>query len=796
MGKSLDKLGSWAFTHKWWVISAWIIILGILGVFAAKNYTEPSSAISIPGTQAQQALDKFGELFPESGKGTGRIVLETKDGSKIADHKSEIDKIVKKAEKTDGVSSVISPFTMQDMAISKDKTIAYITISLDHEYGSIDQKTISGIENIVSDSRTNSLAVEMGGDIVDKMPGEIIGAREIVGVLLALVVLIITLGSLIAAGMPLVVALVAVGTGALGLFALSQTIDVSSTTPVLAIMLGLAVGIDYSLFIVNKYRHYLRHGYGYKEATGKAIATAGNAVVFAATTVVIALGALAIVRIPFMTTMGLAASATVAAAALVALTLLPALFGVAKGRIFRGKTKKQIIAAQKIGPKDSHRVSIKTPSHKVAKKITKHPIWVIIGVVLAVGIIALPIRSLELGLPTDQYASKDSTERKAYDTLAKGFGAGFNGPIVVLVENLKPVSATDKQQIRTQIEGEFNKKVEEETAKQMAQLQQAMASISSPEQAIALQQQAADMQTKGLEQQKLAKIQLEKQIEQYTKIYQLNKIATKLNDVDNVNNALPAMVTDDGKSGMIQIIPETGPSSSETKDLIAYLRDDRNADRLSGYDVKLGVTGAAALDGDINDKLSAALPEYLAVVVGLSFILLIILFRSILIPLKATIGFLLSVGAMFGALVAISQWGWLGIIDAPGPIVSFIPIISIGILFGLAMDYEFFLVSSMHEEYERTKDSKKAVINGFSVGAPVVVAAAFIMVLVFAGFVTNSEAVIQSIGLGLAVGVFVDAFIVRLVFTPAVMSLLGKNAWWIPKWLGKILPKISIEGEQ
>ena len=796
MGRGLHKLGAWAFDHKWWIISAWIIILGGLGMLAAKNYTAPSSAISIPGTEAQKALDRFGELFPDSGKGTGRVVFETKDGSKITDHQADIVLVVKNLRGVDGVASVVSPFDTRGLAISKDGTIAYITVSLEHEAGSIDASTTDAITKIVTNARTGALAVEMGGDIISKVPSEILGVGEIGGVVFALVVLVVTLGALVAAGFPIVVALVSVGVGALGLFGLSHVIDISSTTPVLAIMLGLAVGIDYSLFIVNKYRYYLLHGYSYREAAGKAIATAGNAVVFAESTVVIALAALAIVRIPFMTTMGLAAAGTVAVAATVALTLLPALFGAVTNHIFRGKTKKAITKAQHIGPKESHALSHKTVWYKVAERVTKHPALLVAGIVIVIGIIAIPVRSLNLGLPSDEYAAKNTTERKAYDMLTKGFGAGFNGPLVVVVDNLKPVTTVDQHRVRSQLEDAYNQKVTEATAQQEAAFQAKAAAVTTPEEAILLQQEITVAQQSAAEQQKEAKAELEAQIAQYTKIYELNKIAEKIKGIHNVNSALPAMVTDDGTAGMIQVIPTTGPTDSKTKDLISYLRHDTNADKLAGYDVTFGVTGASALDGDINAKLSAALPQYLAVVVGLSFILLVILFRSVLVPLKATLGFLLSVGAMFGALVAVFQWGWLGFTDAPGPIVSFIPIISIGILFGLAMDYEFFLVSSMHEEYQRTKDAKKAVVNGFAVGSPVVVAAAVIMVAVFSGFVTNGDSIIQSIGFCLAFGIFVDAFVVRLLLVPAIMTLLGKNAWWLPNWLKKWLPHLSIEGEE
>ncbi len=796
MGNFLRALANKAFTYRWFVVAAWTILLVILGLSAAHFYKAPSSAISIPGTQAQETLDKFSEAFPDAGKGSGRIVLKaTQEGETLEDNREVIDSVVSETRAIESVNQVSSPFEVPG-SISEDGTIGYITIGLEQSTGSVGPSIISDIEAIVENARSDSLQVEMGGDVINKAPEEILGIGEIFGVVLALVVLVVTLGSLVSAGLPIVVALITVATSAAGLFALSEVIDISSTTPVLAIMLGLAVGIDYSLFIVNKYRHYLLKGYGYKEAAERSIATAGNAVIFAAATVVIALSALTIVQIPFMTSMGLAAASTVALAAAIAVTLLPALFAIAGARIFRGKTRRAIAVAQEQGPKDTHRVSHKTIWYRWGELIAKRPIAILVSLVVIIGVLALPARSLDLGLPTDEFAAVDSTERKAYEILKQGFGEGFNSPLIVLAEDIPPVTEEDKQLVRSQLEGAFNQAKQKAIADQTALYQQRMAAIQSPEEAIALQNEIALVQTQAVQQEQQAKQQLEVQITTYSQLYQLNRIAERIADLDGVDQALPALVTDDTKTGMIQVIPTTGPSDEKTIALIQTLRDSSTIERLTDSSGSLGVTGSTALQTDIDDKLTTALPQYLAVVVGLSFVLLVIVFRSILVPIKATLGFLLSVAAMFGVLVVVFQWGWLGIVDAPGPIVSFIPIIAIGILFGLAMDYEFFLVSSIQEEYERTGKAKRAVVDGFAIGSKVVVAAAVIMVAVFAGFVTNHDATIQAMGLGLAAGIFVDAFIVRLMIVPAVMTLLGKHAWWIPKWLERILPRVSIEGKE
>lgn len=795
MGKGLHKLGAYAFKHPWQIIAGWLVVIALLG-FGASQFMKPtSSAISIPGTEAQKALDRAGELFPDAGKGSGRVVFAAEDGKKIDDYKQQIETLAADAKKVDGVTDVITPFS-NPLVVSEDRTIAFAQVQLKNENGSITDGTIDGVAKTVEAARTNGLTVEMGGDLVSQVPGEILGVGEIVGVLLALGVLVVTLGSLVAAGMPIATAVVAVAVSMGGLFSLSQLVQIGDTTPVLAVMLGLAVGIDYSLFIINKYRTYLLEGHDMETAVARAIGTAGNAVIFAATTVVIALAALAIVQIPFMTTMGLAGAATIAIAAAVAVTLIPALLRFAGSRVFGRKTRKAIAAAAKRGP-HAEKVSHKTIWYKWGSAITKRPVLVLLASVVVIGAIAWPVRDLNLGLPTEEFAAKESSERKAYDLLAKGFGAGFNGPLLVVAENMPAVTDADRQVVRAEMQRQYQAQVDEAMAKSEAQLSQRLAAVTSQEEYAALMQEVAMMQQQAQVKQAEAQAQIEKNVEQYAKLAQLKKVADEIGKLENVDRALPAMATDDGTKGVMQIIPKTGPSDDKTSELITYLRDSGHQKELAGgKNVSLAVTGSTALQLDINAKLAAALPQYLAVVVGLSLVLLIVAFRSILVPIKATLGFLLSVLAMFGAMVAVFQWGWFGITDAPGPIVSFIPIIAIGVLFGLAMDYEFFLVSGIHESYARSKDAKKAVIDGFGLGSKVVTAAAIIMVAVFAGFVSNHQVTIQAIGFGLALGIFVDAFIVRMMIVPAVMTLLGKSAWWLPKWLDKILPHVSIEGEE
>lgn len=792
MGNKLHKLGLFAFNHGLVMIAGWVVILLVLAITAG-NFMKPTSgSISIPGTEAQKAIDRMGELFPDAGKGSGRVVFAAPEGKTIEQYQEQINASAAKIRETKDIAAVITPFE-NPTAISEDKTIGYMQVQLKGENGTVDEGTLSSVEKTVGETRRDGLVVEMGGDLINKAPGEILGIGEIVGVVIALAVLVMTLGSLVAAGMPVLTAIVAVAVSMAGLFSLSQVITIGTTTPVLAVMLGLAVGIDYSLFIISKYRTYALQGYSYKQAAARAVGTAGNAVIFAAATVVIALSSLAIVQIPFMTTMGFAGAATIAVAAAVAVTLIPGLLGLVGSRIFIGKTRRAIEAAQKKGVRKAERVSHQTFWYKWGRAITKWPAVVLVVAIAVVATIALPVRDLTLGLPTDEFAAKDSTENKAYDLLAKGFGAGFNGPLLIVAEGLPAVSDADKASVREAAMQQYTQQVAQATREQEALFQQKAAQVTSMEQAAALQEEIAAAKIEGQKKQQEALVQIDKQVEQYGKLVQLKKVADKIGKLDNVQQSVPATATDDGTKGIIQIIPKSAPSDKKTGELIAYLRDSGHQKELTNG--TLAVTGSTALQNDINDKLNAALPLYLGVVVGLSLILLIIAFRSILVPLKATLGFLLSVFAMFGALVAVFEWGWFGIAEAPGPIVSFIPIIAIGILFGLAMDYEFFLVSSMHEAYQHNGDAKKAVVDGFGLGSRVVTAAGIIMIAVFAGFITNHDATVQAIGFGLAVGIFIDAFIVRMTIVPAAMALLGRWAWWLPKWLDRIIPHVSIEGE-
>lgn len=754
MANIVKRLGLLSFKHKWLTLSAWLILVSaVIGLMV--TFQQPASNnISIPGTEAQTTIEKAEKLFPNAGGGTGRIVFEVPAGKTIDDYKDVINQTLAEAAKAKDVEQVISPFVFEE-AVSEGRRIAFAQLQLSVSRNNVTDQTAEEVTSSLSKAREAGITAEAGGDIVRLSPEEILGIGEVIGVIVAAIVLIVMFKTLLAASVPLMVAIFALAIGVGSVFSLSGVVEMNATTPALAVMLGLAVGIDYSLFILSRYRNYVLEGDDFETAIANAVGTAGNAVIFAALTVVIALSALSVIQIPLLTTMGLAAAGTVAIAAVAAITLLPAFAGIIGSRIL-SKNQRASYHASKV----HHELHISHSSvwYKIGNFISRNPLPMIIAAVLLLGAFSYPVTDLRLGLPTDEYAASETTQRKAYDILSRGFGEGFNGPLVVLAENIDAPSAQEIEQTKLAL-------MSGQLQLPMAAQQMAGESMKDPDTVARL-------------------------IASYGKVQQ---IASQLSEQPGVSRAIPATVTTSGKEALIQVIPTSGPSDEATVDLIKKLRNDNAV--LSGNDVKLSVTGTTAIQTDIDQKMLEALPPYLGITVGLSFLILLVAFRSILIPLKATIGFLLSVGAMFGALVVMFQWGAFGLFE-PTPIISFLPIIGLGILFGLAMDYEFFMNSSIRESYVRSRDAKQSVKDGFSLGAKVVTAAAIIMVSVFGGFMFSHDDIIKQVGFGLAFGILVDAFLVRMIIGPAVLSIIGDKAWYLPRWLSKVIPHISIEGKE
>ncbi|MEV7732211.1 MMPL family transporter [Streptomyces sp. NPDC088921] len=713
MATFLYRVGRLAFRRRWYVALVWAAVLAAVGLGALKAPGAADEGFSMPGIESQKAFDLMEQRFPgaTADGATARVVFVAPKGQKVtaADHRKAVEDTV--ADLADGsqVASAVNPF--QAKAVSKDGTTAYATVTYKVAANDLTDASKEQLEHALEEARDAGLAVDAGGSAMADGGGAG-GAAELIGVAIAAVVLLVTFGSLAAAGLPLLTALIGVGVSMATILALSHALGLSTTTGTLAMMLGLAVGIDYALFVVSRYREERANGRAPQEATALAVGTAGSAVVFAGLTVVIALAGLAVVGIPMLTKMGLAAAGAVVVAVLIALTLVPAFLGFWPNAVLRRKDRGRARAGQEA--KDNG-------GTRWARFVLRRPLPVLILGVVALGALALPMTSLQLGMPGDEAKPTSTTERRAYDALAEGFGPGFNGPLTVVVD------------------------------------------------------------AKGDDDAKAAAAAISKDIG-----------ATK-----GIVSVSPARFNGAGDTAVFSVVPSTAPTDEKTKDLVTAIRGER-----PGIESETGatyeVTGTTALNIDISEKVQSALVPYLIVVVGLAIVLLLVVFRSVLVPLKAALGFLLSVLASLGAVVVVFQEGHgaglLGV-ETTGPIMSLMPIFLVGIVFGLAMDYEVFLLSRMREAYVHGETAHQAVTSGFRHSARVVVAAALIMIAVFAGFIGESDSMIKMIGFGLASAVLLDAFVVRMAIVPAVLALLGDKAWWLPKWLDRILPRVDVEGE-
>ncbi|KAA9111741.1 MMPL family transporter [Microbacterium rhizomatis] len=736
MSTLLYSLGRWAYRRPWRVISTWVLLLILAGSGAVLFSSGTDNAFTIPGTESSAGIEQLNRTFPQASGTSAQIVVVAADGSVTDEaYKPQIEKAVTDLGALDQMSAVTDPFGENIHGlVSDDGSAAIVRMQFAGQTSDITAATkadLASVTDELSSSLPAGAKVALGGDLYSQsVPG--VSITEAIGLLIALMVLIVTFRSFVVAGLPLMTAILGVGLSmALILFSTAFA-TISSTTPLLALMLGLAVGIDYSLFIIARHQDQVRSGVDPEESAARATGTAGSAVVFAGLTVLIALIGLSFAGIPFLTTMGIAASAAVLIAVLVAVTLTPAFLGLVKGRV-RGWAPRRARAPKDAG-KDA--AATRAPKERVpfsrrwVRGVTKHPVVTTVSVVLGLGIVAIPALSLGLALPNAGMLPEDNQARQSYDLVTEHFGPGFNGPLI-LTGTI--VTSTDPVKLMNDLADEI----------------------------------------------------------------------AKVPGVDTIALATPNQSAD---TGIIQVIPTTAPDSPATAQLVRDLRAQHDR-LLAEYGVDLKVTGFTAVAIDISDKLAAALIPFAIFVVGLSLILLTMVFRSVWVPIKATVGYLLSVCAAFGVVSAVFSWGWFAgplHVSFVGPIISFMPILLMGVLFGLAMDYEVFLVSRMREDYvHRRRDHPDesdrtaavgAIESGFVGSARVVTAAAVIMFAIFASFVPEGDQSIKPIALGLAAGVFFDAFIVRMTLVPAVMKLLGAHAWWIPRWLDRVLPHFDIEG--
>ncbi|MFD8929795.1 MMPL family transporter [Streptomyces mirabilis] len=712
MASRLYTWARWAVRRRRWVIATWILLFAVVGGLGATLHGKTSTEFTVPGVESQRAQDLLKQKFPPAAGGVVRIVVAAPKGASVTDpaEQKALNSALRKAEAVPGVVVVSRPASSG--AVSADGTIAYADVRFKQEAAEVPQSAKDDLSTVMEPVRDAGMQVELGGSAM--LPQTKAGGpAELAGVLIAFAILAVALGSLVAAGLPLVTALVGVGVGVLGTMFVSRFVTMTGTATTLALMIGLAVGIDYALFVISRHREQLDDpDTQWEESIARATATAGSAVVFAGATVVIALAALAITGIPFLTVMGLAGAVTVLIAVLVAISLLPAVLGVF-GERMRPRRKNRTSKRQNRAPG--------TWGLAWARAVTRAPAAVLLVGVVGLLAIALPARDLRLGLPSYASQPDTSTQHRSYDLLTKGFGPGFNATLTTVIDT-DGIPKDQRQARVTELRGALSADKD-------------VTAVSAP-----------------------------------------------------VSNPV-------GDLTVMAVVPKSSPDAQATTDLVHRLRE--NATTVADAGGTLYVTGQTAMAIDVAGKLADALPLFIAIIVILALILLTIAFRSVLVPLKAALGFLLSVGASLGAAVWVFQQGHAnGLLDvaATGPVPSFLPVLLIGVLFGLAMDYEVFLVSRMREHHEHSGDPAEAIAQGISRSARVVVAAALIMVAVFGGFIFNEDPIIKAIGFALAFGVFVDAFIVRMTLVPAAMALIGRHAWSMPGWLGRLVPDVDIEG--
>ncbi|PTG67200.1 hypothetical protein BUY28_05365 [Staphylococcus cohnii] len=710
MAKFLYKLGSFVAKHKWWSVVAWVIILAAIIIPLTISSPKFDNDITMNGLQSLDTNDKIEDEFgQDSEKAQIRVVFKSDSDNGIV--KQDMTKDIKDTLKDikdddEDIKNISDPY--DNKQISEDKSTAIADINYDVSATSLKENSKDKVKDQVEKLEDDhNVQVELMGTGMEST--EVGGSSELIGIIVAFVVLLITFGSFIAAGMPIISALLGLGTGVGIISLLTYAFDIPNVTLTLAVMIGLAVGIDYALFILFRYRQIVKSEPNHIKAIGLAVGTAGSAVIFAGVTVIIAVCGLSLVGIDFLAVMGFASAISVFVAVISALTLLPALISIFHKQIHPKQTKTEFAGD----------VDTKWSKFVVGKPLAA----VLIGLIILV-VAAIPINDMRLGIPDDGMKPADTTQKKAYDIVSDKFGEGYNGQIAMLV-NVKDQN-------------------------------------DNPE---ALQKD-------------------------------LQSLSKDINDMDNVKMVAPPQLSKSKDYALVAVIPDKGPNAKSTNDLVHDLRD-YNDDAREKYNFKTEVSGQSVINIDMSQKLNEAIPLFAGVIVALAFVLLMVVFRSIIIPLKAVLGFVLSLVATLGFTTLVMQEGFMSElfgVDTTGPLLAFLPVITIGLLFGLAMDYEVFLMSRIHEEYSKTGNNEHAIKVGIKESGPVVVAAALIMFSVFIAFVFQDDVMIKSMGLSLAFGILFDAFIVRLLLIPALTQLFGKASWYMPAWLNRILPHVDIEG--
>ena len=707
----LAAWGRYAARHAGRVLIAWTVLVVVLGVVGYNERGRFADDLQLPGAESQAARDLLEQRFPQQAGDPATLVFHAPAGFDDPAVRARVEQLLVQAAALPEVVAVVSPYEPGGAAISRDRTIAFAALQYTGRGSEVADSSIDALFKLVDGASAPEVQLEVGGAVVQA--GEVVppGRAEVIGLAVGAVILIIAFGSVVAMGLPMVTALFSLGTGLVVVLLLARVLAMSTFTPAFASMIGIGVGVDYALLVVTRYRSELAHGQPVVEAVAVAIDTAGRAVIFAGSAVVIALLALFTFGIEFVAAIGVAGATVVAASVLVAVTLLPALLGLAGTRIDRWTIR----AFHSTETRDGSGVW-----YGLAARVQRHPVVSLTAALALLLVMAAPVLDMRLGFSDSGNNPESLHSRRAYDLLARGFGPGFNGPFVVAVE--LPPEGDDAT---------------------------------------------------------------------------LARLTEVFSAAEGVAFASPARMSPKGDAAVISVVPAGSPQDESTAQLLDRLRDHVIPEATAGTEVRAYVGGITATFGDLGDRIASRLPLFLAIVIGLSFVLMMVVFRSIAVPIKAAAMNLLSIGAAYGVLVAIFQWGWLSGplgTGGPGPIESFLPMMLFAVLFGLSMDYEVFLLSRIRENYVHGMDNSQSVTHGVSQTARVITAAAAIMVAVFLSFALSEGRIIKEFGVGLGVAIFVDATIVRLVLVPSVMELLGDVNWWFPRWLDRILPSVQIEG--
>jgi putative drug exporter of the RND superfamily len=719
MSRFLYRLGRSSARHPWRVVGAWLLIA--LTVFSLRSAVggETTDDFALPGTETQAATDLLQEEFPTQSGASGQIVFHA-DGEPLTEPGTQatVAATLGALRQLDQVVDVTDPFDPAKQSLSPDGETAFSTVTFSEQ--TIQAADVEAVEEAIAVGRDAGLQVEISGSIAQA--AQEVEGNEGIGLAVAVVVLLVAFGSVIAMGIPIGTALFGVAIGLAGVGVLAGFADVPSVSPMLATMIGLGVGIDYALFVVTRHRHFLADGLTVDEAAGRANATAGQSVLFAGATVVIAICGLWVSGIPSIAMMGFASAILVAVSMFAAVTLLPAFLGLSGtwiDRLHVGRRRRPAVVPASAGSAGSSSASSATTwSGRWAHHVGRRPWRYAVASFAALLALGAPVLSLRIAFADDGNAAPGSTQRLAYDLLAEGFGAGFNGPLTIVVDGADDAA--------------------------------------------------------------------------------VSQVGAALASTPGIASITPAQPSPSGTTAVLFAYPTTSPQDEATDRLVHALRDDVLPQVESATGSKVYVSGWTAAQLDISERLGGRLPVFIAAVVILSFLLLMVVFRSIVVPLKAALMNLLSIGAAYGVIVAVFQWGWAkGLIglEETVPVNPFVPMIMFAILFGLSMDYEVFLLSRVREEYLRSGDSHHSVVEGLTATARVITSAALIMISVFGAFVLTDDVIIKMFGVGLATAVLIDATIVRMVLVPSTMALLGGANWWLPAWLDRLLPHVDVEGE-